>query len=104
MQPSIGRIVHYRLSPDDVSQISRRRTTGGHIRERMEEGFWPTGAQAHIGNPVEVDQSCPMVITAVINDELVNGQVFLDGCDVFWATSRKQGFAPGTWNWPEIKK
>ena len=29
--PTIGRIVHYRLSEDDAAQINRRRTTGHSI-------------------------------------------------------------------------
>jgi hypothetical protein len=35
----------------------------------------------------------------------VNFQVLLDGCDVYWATSRQEDAAkvpvPGTWHWPE---
>jgi hypothetical protein len=111
--PSVGRIVHYRLSADDATQINRRRTTGASIAERiktelptMRDGMvpqWPEGAQAHIGNVVLDGDIYPMVITRVWGSDptsAVNGQVFLDGNDVFWATSRTVGDQPGTFSWP----
>ena len=81
--PSIGRIVHYRLSADDSTQINRRRTTGASIAARMKDAVsmhesitaWPAGAQAHIGNEAH------------------------EG-DVFWAMSRCVGDQPGTFSWP----
>jgi hypothetical protein len=102
--PSIGRIVHYRLSPCNVEQIMRRRTTGSSIADRIQNLSWPIGAQAHIGNTVHEGDVFPMMITRIWGGEetsLVNGQVFLDGCDVFWATSVKVGDDPGTFFWPE---
>jgi hypothetical protein len=30
----------------------------------------------------------------------VNGQAFLDGNDVLWITSAKEGTEPGQWSWP----
>lgn len=113
--PSIGRIVHYRLSADDAAQINRRRTTGKSIADRMKasavaiEGgappivAWPYGAQAHIGNDVKEGDVFPMLIVRVwgpMAGSAVNGQVFLDGNDVFWATSRTVGDQPGTFSWP----
>ena len=111
--PSIGRIVHYRLSADDATQINRRRTTGKNIADRMKLGVagfhteassdglraWPAGAQAHIGNEVTEGDTFPMLITRVWGSDptsAVNGQVFLDGNDVFWATSRSVGDQNGT--------
>ena len=107
--PSIGRIVHYRLSAQDAEQILRRRTTGASIAERMKYGddpqlkAWPAGAQAHIGNDVKEGDVFPMMITRTWGDTAsaaVNGQVFLDSNDVFWATSRTVGDQPGTFSWP----
>ena len=116
--PSIGRIVHYRLSADDATQINRRRTTGKSIADRMkleldrlnherDEGVqafaWPAGAQAHIGNEVTEGDTFPMLIVRVWGpsaESAVNGQVFLDSNDVFWATSRTVGDQPGTFSWP----
>lgn len=116
--PTMGRIVHYMLSAFDVEQIMRRRTTSVSIADRMkleldrlnherDEGVqafaWPAGAQAHIGNPVVEGDVFPMLITRTWGstpESAVNGQVFLDGCDVFWATSRSVGDVPGTFSWP----
>jgi hypothetical protein len=110
--PSIGRIVHYTLSASDAEQIMRRCTTGVSIAERMRnfsvhtnqpDPLWPAGAQAHIGNAVAEGDVFPMLIVKAHGaDEAsaVNGQVSLDGCDVFWATSVKLGTGPGTFAWP----
>ncbi len=107
--PSIGRIVHYRLSADDVAQINRRRTTGASIAERMKYGddpqlkAWPAGAQAHIGNEAKEGDTFPMLIVRCWGDtptSCVNGQVFIDGNDVLWATSVSVGEGPRTWSWP----
>jgi hypothetical protein len=101
-KPTIGRIVHYRLSAENVAQITRRRTTGALIADRMRQSppAWPAGAQAHIGNPVAEGDPSPMVITRVWPDDRVNGQVLLDGSDVFWATTVEEGDALGQWSWP----
>lgn len=122
MIPTIGRIVHYRLSADDAAQINRRRTTGKSIAERLlwsplgrhqdaipahaEHGTvraWPAGAQAHIGNDAKEGDVFPMLITKVWGDtptSAVNGQAFLDGNDVLWVTSAAVGEGPRTFSWP----
>lgn len=105
-KPSIGRIVHYRLSAQDAEAIARRRTSGVSIAGRIKEEKWPLGAQAHIGNPVAEGQTLPLVICRVWPDEYgpgvhgVNGQVLLDGNDQLWVTSAREGEGPGTWSWP----
>jgi hypothetical protein len=101
MKPSIGRIVHYSLTADNVQEISRRRVQGaGH------GSGWPAGAQAHVGNPVSIGDLVPMIICIIWPNEFgpdfegVNGQAFLDGNDSLWITSVKEGTKPGTWRWP----
>lgn len=114
MKPSLGRIVHYRLSKEDAEQIMRRRTTGKSIADRLKVVVdfakeqvlkaWPEGAQAHIGNDVKEGDTFPMLIVKLWGDmetASVNGQVFLDGNDVLWATSVSVGEGPHTWSWPE---
>lgn len=101
--PTIGRIVRYRLSVTDAEQINRRRTTGTSIALRIVDGKWPIGAQAHIGRPVEEGEVYPMMVTKTWGnaaDSKVNGQVFLDGNDLLWATSVAVGDGPGTFFWP----
>ena len=111
--PSIGRIVHYRLNAPDVEQINRRRTTDKSIAERLAHIVttpapppvfaWHAGTQAHIGNAVKEGDTFPMLIVRVWGpsaESAVNGQVFLDGNDVLWATSRTVGDQPGQFTWP----
>lgn len=115
--PSIGSIVHYTLNAQDAVEIMRRRTNGKSISDRLQPNQvavpgggrdvlvygWPAGAQAHIGNDVKEGDVFPMLIVRVWGPTAtssVNGQVFLDGNDVFWALSRSVGTLPGTWSWP----
>jgi len=90
--PSIGRIVHYTLSQQDADYINGRRTENG---------------QPHIGNRCAAGNEYPAVIVAVFGSAPSwpsNLQVFLDGEDQFWGTSRHVGEPgkAGTWHWPEF--
>lgn len=101
--PTIGRIVHYRLTAEQASEINRRRTTGPSIAERIKVLMWPLGAQAHIGNGASVGDTLPALIVRTWGSDpesSVQLQVFLDGNDVLWATSVSTGEGPGTWSWP----
>jgi hypothetical protein len=118
MKPTIGRIVIYKLTEDDVSQINRRRTSGSSIAERIKNNgadmanlvnlpaTWPLGAQAHIGNWASPGDLYPCIIARVWPNEFgqdepgINGQVFLDGNDTLWVTSAGEGTEPGQWSWP----
>lgn len=101
MKPSIGRIVHYTLSKSDAEQINRRRDDA---KEKMDwHRLLKTGAQVHVGNVVKEGDVYPMIITRVWGPDetsAVNGTVFLDGNDSFWATSVSVGEGPRTWAWP----
>ena len=107
MIPTIGRIVHYRLTEQQAAEINRRRTDGRSIAERIKVNAWPLGAQAHIGNGVKEMDTFPGMIVRTWG-ELANGavqlQVFLDGNDVLWVTSVCVGDGPGTWSWPVVEK
>lgn len=103
MRPTIGRIIHYRLSSDDAEEINRRRVAGvGH--QHYQNNEWPEGAQAHVGNQVSEGIIVPMIVAAVFDgadeENRVNGQAFLDGSDSFWVTSADEGTEPGQWSWP----
>ena len=97
MIPSIGRIVHFKLAEYDAIQIERRRADlrGSSIVAQK------TGAQVHVGNPTKAGDVFPMIITSVWGEptesSLVQGQVFLDGNDVLWVTSVKQGTGEHEW-------
>lgn len=95
--PSIGRIVHYRLSADDAADINRRRSDfqrGPGYADR-------TGYTGHVGNEALEGALAPAVIVRAFDDtDTVNLQVLLDGNDTFWATSRREGNDVGQWTWP----
>lgn len=75
MVPTIGRIVHVRLSADCAAIIA--------------------------GNAHEGDLA-PAIVTAVFSPECVNVRILGDGpgCP-HWSTSLLQGDAPGNWHWPD---
>lgn len=112
MNITVGRIVHYVLTANDVERINRRHTNGRDIVHR--ENPWPHGTQAHVGDWAVAGDVLPMLVVRVWSDKSapggpgVNGQVFLDGNDVLWVTSvREDALAPGnmantpgTWHWP----
>ena len=107
MDVKVGHIVLYILTEQDAIQINRRRTTSESIAERIkfqagtDRLRWPVGAQAHIGNEVHAHDVFPLIVTKVWTSWMVNGQLFLDGNDVFWVTSTQRGYKPGTWEWPQ---
>ena len=98
--PAIGRIVHYRLSAQDAAAINQARH---RAKTLAHAGALQPGLQAHDGNLVRSGDTFPMIITAVWGqgpEAPVNGQVFLDGTDQYWACTRSIGEGPGTWSWP----
>lgn len=106
MTPTVGRFVHYTLNEADAEAINRRRDdfqafqrSHAHPHEPGQPGA--TGHQAHVGNAARAGQTYAALVVCVFEGaEVANLQVFLDGNDSYWATSRKEGDAPGTWMWP----
>lgn len=99
--PSPGRIVRYQLSAADAEAINKRRADAQACMNMHRAHS--TGVQVHVGNPVEAGQVYPLFITRAWGsepDSAVNGQVFLDGNDVFWAMSVRVGDGPGHFTWP----
>lgn len=84
MTPSIGRIVHYRLSKDQATELHPKRLDG--MRARF--------------NPVDEGTVLPAIVTAVWSPTTVNLQVFLDGELSIWVTSATEGDGPRQWFWP----
>ena len=85
-QPTIGRIVHYTLTEQDAAQIANDRASAVDRTLRH--------------NPVSPGQTYPAVVVRTFGGPAVNLQVFLDGTDTYWATSRVEGDGPGQWIWP----
>lgn len=103
-QLCIGRLVHYVLSEEDAFKINGRRISCAAIQDRILEDKWSIGAQAHIGNLVTAGDVLPAMVVRVLPCEQANLQVFLDGNDVLWATTRAEAAPgrtePGRWHWP----
>jgi len=99
-KPTVSRIVHYWLTQQDADRINKRRQDAIEAgRSRIGDG-----AQVHVGNEVREGDQFPMIIVKVWDNGLVNGQVFLDGADTYWATSvapctLDDGYL-GKWSWP----
>lgn len=99
--PTLGRIVHSKLTSEDAAAINRRRIEGAGHSEN-----WPAGAQAHVGSHAFQGQDVVAMIVAVWPNEFgegifgVNLQCLLDGTDSYWTTSKKEGTLPGEWTWP----
>ncbi|MFG2780835.1 hypothetical protein ACGFY7_23645 [Streptomyces prunicolor] len=108
MKPSIGRIVHYTLSQQDADAINKRRADFQAFRSNFSGPSDPghagaDGHVAHVGNHAAEGDVCPAMVVRVFHPETTtaNLQVFLDGSDTYWATSRTEGEGPSHWAWPE---
>lgn len=100
--PTIGRMVYYKFSKDSAEEVNKRRSdTNKNIEKIREDSF---GYQTHVGNPVKEGDILPMTITFVHNEDLINGKVFLDGGDDYWATSVSLGSENGQWDWMPYQK
>jgi hypothetical protein len=107
MLPTIGRIVHYRLTDADATAINKRRADFEAFRRTLAgspevESGTPgaTGHMAHVGNHATAGDYLPAMVVATFGGDAANLQVFLDGNDTYWATSRPNGDGNGTWTWP----
>lgn len=80
MKPTIGRVVHFRLTAEQAKQINRLRVGSaeagiavppapfapfGSLPERL----WPDGAVRHVGNSVGEGSVVPLIITTIWPDE-----------------------------------
>ena len=98
MDPTLGRIVHYRLTAGDALATNKRREDASQQRDQMQRTR--PGFQAHIGNAVSAGETVAMIVTWVVAPGSVNGKAFLDGTDTLWVTSAPEGDEPGQWSWP----
>lgn len=103
MIPTLGRIVLYTVPTWQVPEINARR------QDARDRAAWHmalrSGAQVHAGNGVKEGDVFPAMIVAVWGKDAtsaVNLKVFLDGTDVYWATSVSVGEGPGKFAWPAL--
>jgi hypothetical protein len=101
MIPSIGRIVHFKITAECAKRINKCRQDA----KASEIASTNSGAVVHTGNKASEGDVYPLLITRLWTDEpteqsAVNGQVFLDGNDSLWVTSAQQGDGIGQWSDP----
>jgi hypothetical protein len=109
LNPSIGRIVQYTLSQQDADAINKRRADFQAFRSNFSGPSDPgqagaDGHVAHVGNHTQEGDVYPAMIVRIFGEtpeSAVNLQVFLDGNDAYWATSRTLGEGSSHWAWPE---
>lgn len=96
-QPSVGRIVHYKIGDGDLALID------SHAPQHR-KGTRLDGVEFDIyqRNSVHAGQVYPALVVAVFDPSTttVNLMVQLDGYGQYWATSRVEGDQPGNWSWP----
>lgn len=88
MKPMIGMIVLLKLNEDMAYKINWSRVASSPVHDC-------------IGTDVSAGMEFPMIVTRIPSEELINGQVILDGNDVFWATFITEGNEIGQWHWPK---
>lgn len=95
-----GRMVYFVFDAASAAEANRRRTNSAAIREQIQAGVWPIGAQAHIGSDVQDGDVLPAIVVRVEGDR-VNLKVLLDGTDMYWIryVTFDDGKRPGTWHW-----
>lgn len=99
--PSIGRVLHYTLSAQVAEQINRRRQHASEHRQDHIDNA--NGVQIHVGNQVKEGDVFPLIVTKVWGPDptsAFNGQLLLDGNDLFWVTSTNIGEGVGKCAWP----
>lgn len=110
VRPYTGAQVLYELGSGDAEEINRRRRDADVYRRMNPVNHTATGAGqpgrtghiAHSGNGASAGDVYPAMVVRDWDEPAgtVNLQVFLDGNDTYWATSRVPGDGPGTWRWP----
>lgn len=99
--PTIGRIVHYTLTEQEAAHVNKRRADAKNLNAAgVTLASQELGPQIHIGNTASAGDIYPAMIVRVWPQELAQLQVFLDGNDTLWSTSRKEGSGAGHWSWP----
>lgn len=85
MTVTVGRIVHYRLTSDDI-QFAQK--------------------QVLFGLASVEGEIVPLIVVHVSPDAFgdgvtaIDGQAFLNGSTVLWIRHRREGTRPGEWSWP----
>ena len=127
MEPTVGRIVHYRLTREDASTANWMRVRAHeHLLEHRQSGVqWHEGHQVHRGDvvPLLIVSVTPWIFDpekSVCRDYMpdvepewsfplshwaVSGQAFLQGNDTVHVVDAPEGVWNGAWSWtPRIEQ
>lgn len=103
-QPTIGRIVHYKLSSKDAESVNQRREDAANYRANPYNpprvAKKPTGFVVHVGYQVEEGQVLPAMVVGTPESGNADLSVYLNGTDTLWSPEASEGDAPGCWSWP----
>lgn len=92
-RPSIGRIVHYRVTAAEATRSNARREWGLM--------FFPKALRPRYAEtPLEAGAVVPVMVTGVHQTGWISGVAFLDGDDTLWIGAATEGDKPGAWFWP----
>lgn len=94
MDIGIGRIVHYRVSQNDVATIQQQRKLFRALELDPLAG----------GNDVRSGEVFPAIVVKTFSPEQASLRVMLDGPDDLWTTSKTLGDSEGQWQWPEYSQ
>jgi hypothetical protein len=83
MNPTVGRIVHYVLTEDDVEGLQGNHSSIGAHRPALVIAVYPTGCNLSVTLDGPNDSPSDNVATHL------------------WAGTVPEGTEPGTWHWPE---
>lgn len=110
MEPTIGRIVHYRVKPEDLERLEGAPTFVGNrlISAKLVRDGLKVDRLEWAGNVIRPGDVFPMVVVRpwfapgqyAPGVSVLNGHVLLDGPGALWALSVGEGTEPGTWCWP----
>lgn len=110
MEPTIGRIVHYRVKPEDLERLAGEPAFRGNsmITARLFRDDLKVDRLEWAGNVIRPGDTFPLVVVRPWHQpghyekgvSCLNGQVLLDGPGMLWALSVCEGEGPGTWSWP----
>ena len=109
-EPTIGRVVLYRVKPEDLERLEGALTMVGNrlIPAKLVRDGLKVDRLEWAGNIIRPGETFPMVVVRpwfapgqyALGVSVLNGHVLLDGPGTLWALSVAEGTEPGTWSWP----
>lgn len=93
---TIGRIVHYRLTQQDIHQIQQMKA---QFRKVDGLDYLTQGS-----SDIRQGEVFPAIVVNAFGRDQANLQVFVDGPVPLWVTSKNSGDSEGQWQWPQYSE